>query len=191
MYGYLPYWEMTSSVAGHVAGLHLTTLVLFSVTETKTGRLDTGATGYRRITGSIGQRLVRDAHRTGVRAEVAFTSFGLTKNHRFFAAAGQQEAAIADLATLARSLGADGINVDVEQLDPTQTQAYAAFVGRLRATLTAELRASRVTVATGSGPRGATMASAVAAAGAAPRLPHGLRLSPSGLTARCLRTAGQ
>ncbi|HEY8818690.1 MAG TPA: hypothetical protein VIM25_07715, partial [Candidatus Limnocylindrales bacterium] len=66
VFGFVPYWEMVSGIADDVARTDLTTLALFSVTHTKAGAIDTGQTGYKRITGDIGTRLIREAHDRGV-----------------------------------------------------------------------------------------------------------------------------
>jgi hypothetical protein len=84
LYGYLPYWQMTSSMASYLRGSPVSTLLLFSVAARKTGAINTAQTGYRRITGSIGQTLIADAHRRGTRVELVFTSFGADKNAQFF-----------------------------------------------------------------------------------------------------------
>ena len=62
LFGFVPYWEMNDGIAEHLAKTPLTTLALFSVTHTKSGKLDTGQTGYKRITGATGERLIREAH---------------------------------------------------------------------------------------------------------------------------------
>ena len=63
VFGFVPYWEMNGDIAAHLAKTPLTTLALFSVTHTKDGAIDTKQTGYKRITGSIGDA----AHQRGAR----------------------------------------------------------------------------------------------------------------------------
>jgi len=84
LYGYLPYWQMTDSMATYVEHSPVSTLLLFSVTARRTGAINDTATGYRRIAGPIGQRLIDDAHRRGASVELVFSSFGADKNARFF-----------------------------------------------------------------------------------------------------------
>ena len=166
LFGFVPYWEMNGDIAAHLERTPLTTLALFSVTTTKTGKINTSQLGYRRITGPIGKQLIREAHDRGVGVQLVFTSFGTARNARFFTSEAVQDAAIASLVALAARIHVDGINVDVEQIDVEQLPPYAAFVGRLRAALRAEIPDGQVSVATGAGPRGAPMAAAAAAAGA-------------------------
>lgn len=166
LYGYLPYWEMDDSIADHLAVTPLTTLALFSVTDTGKGALDTRQTGYKRITGDPGARIIREAHDRGVRVELVFTSFGGARNRAFFADEARQDATIAALVALASELGLDGINVDIEGLDPLSVGEYGSFVERLRVAVMAVDPGDRVTVATQANSLGAAMAAAAVAAGA-------------------------
>jgi hypothetical protein len=169
VYGYLPYWEMDATIGAHLATTQLTTLALFSVTNRTSGALDTGQNGYKRITGVLGGQLVGEAHGRGVRVELVFTSFGATHNKRLFGgstASGRQAILIRELVGLAGRIGADGINVDVEQIDDALIPAYGDFVGQLRTALRAARPKAQVSVATTANERGAAMALAATAAGA-------------------------
>jgi spore germination protein YaaH len=166
VYGYVPYWEMDDDIASHVAETDLTTLALFSVTQSRSGALAKGEPGYRRITGPIGRQLVAEAHDRGVRVELVFTSFGEAKNRAFLADRKAQDRTIDALVALAADRGFDGINVDIELLDPLDVPAYGEFVGRLRSALLAAIDDGTVSVATGAAVRGTAMAAAAAAAGA-------------------------
>jgi spore germination protein YaaH len=166
VFGFVPYWEMTNGIAEHVARTDLTTLALSSVTHTKDGAIDTKQTGYQRITGAIGQRLIREAHARGVAVQLVYTSFGTARNARLFISTTLQDATIRSLVALAVKLGVDDIDVDVEKLDLELVEAYGAFVGRLRSALVAAIPDGQVSVATGAGRTGAAMAVASASAGA-------------------------
>jgi hypothetical protein len=166
VFGFLPYWEMNGDIAGDVAGKDLSTLALFSVTNTKTGTIDTTQTGYKRITGAIGRQLIREAHDRGVAVQLVYTSFGKPRNKRFFASTTVQDATIEALVALAARIGVDGINVDIEQLEDALVPAYGAFVGRLGDALRAEKAGAQVSAATGAALTGAAMARAAADAGA-------------------------
>jgi hypothetical protein len=169
VYGYLPYWEIDASIAGHLAATDLTTLAVFSVTNRTNGTLDTVQNGYKRITGAIGAQLIREAHGRGTRVELVFSSFGTTHNGRLFSgasAAKRQATLIGELVGMTGRLGVDGINVDVEQIDDLLIPAYGGFVERLRTALTAAHPKAQVSVATTANERGAAMALAATAAGA-------------------------
>jgi spore germination protein YaaH len=166
VYGFLPYWEMDDTIAAHVRKTDLTTLGLFSVTHRRSGALATGQTGYKRIVGSLGKQLIRDAHRRDRRVELVYTSFGETKNRRFYAEPKAQARWIKELVELVDEVGADGINVDVELLPADLVPAYGSFVGRLRAALVERLPKAQLSVATQANETGAAMAVAAAEAGA-------------------------
>lgn len=166
VYAYVPYWEMDESIADHVAGTSLTTLGLFSVTNTTDGQLDATQPGFAAIVGPVGRRLVADARERGVRVELVYTSFGSERNDRFFADGDLQDATIDALVGLTTELALDGVNVDVEALPIAHLAAYGAFVGRLRDALTAADPAAQVSVATAAAERGVAMASVAALAGA-------------------------
>jgi spore germination protein YaaH len=166
LYGFLPYWEMRDGIAEHLADTPLTTLALFSVTHTGKGAINTGQRGYRLITGETGDRLIREAHERGARVELVYSSFGVARNRKLFEDTARQDAVIASLVALVGETGADGIDVDVEALDPTLVPAYGGFVRRLREAVRAANPGHQVSAATGAGALGAAMAVAAADAGA-------------------------
>jgi hypothetical protein len=165
-FGFLPYWEIDDSIAAHLRATDLTTLALFSVTNTPSGAIDTKQNGYQRITSDVGAQVIREAHERSVRVELVFTSFGLEANRGFFADLRLQDATIAALVGLVRDLGLDGVDVDVESLDPELVPAYGAFVGRLREAVVVADSTDRISVATSASLLGAAMAAAAAEAGA-------------------------
>jgi hypothetical protein len=166
LYGFLPYWEMDATIADHLATTPLTTLALFSVTDTAKGALNTKQTGYKRITGDLGARIIHEAHGRGVRVDLVFTSFGSARNDAFFADETRQDATIAALVALVGDLGLDGICVDVEGLDPMSLVEYGSFTRRLHDALIAADPGDRVTAATSGSALGASMAATAVAAGA-------------------------
>jgi putative cell wall-binding protein len=166
VYGYLPYWEIDAGTDAYLRYDLLSDIALFSVAVSSTGTLDTGARGYGTVTGSTAATIVQHAHAAGVRVDLTFTSFGLSKNTAFFGSASAQATAIAALAGLVKSEGLDGVAVDVELLANTDFAAYGVFVGKLRAALRASNPAARVSVATNGSLSGAGMAIQALANGA-------------------------
>ncbi len=167
LYGFLPYWEMDNeAIAEHVAGTPLTSLGLFSVTHTAKGAINTSQRGHTMISGDVGSRLIREAHDRGVRVELVYTSFGGPRNRRLLESDTLQATVIASLVAYAANLGVDGINVDIEALDPTLVPAFGGFVEDLRAAIHALDPAHTVSVSTGAHALGAAMALAAATAGA-------------------------
>lgn len=166
LFGFVPYWEMNGDIAAHLAKTPLTTLALFSVTHTRTGALNTSQLGYKRITGSIGKQLIREAHDRGTAVQLVYSSFGTGRNERFFGSLQIQDTTIEALVALVTRTGVDGINVDIEQLGIGLMPAYGSFVGRLRDALRRVHAKALVSAATGAGPNGAPMAVAANGAGA-------------------------
>jgi spore germination protein YaaH len=165
VYGFVPYWEMDETIAEHVGATDLTTLGLFSVTHRRNGSLD-DQNGLRRIRGAVGQAMIRAAEERGTRVEIVYTSFGGTKNRRFYDEPKAQDRWIGEIVDLVEELGIDGINVDVEALPIDLVPQYGAFVGRLRTALRDRLPDAQVSVATQANEVGAAMAAMAAAAGA-------------------------
>jgi chitinase len=166
LYGFVPYWEIDGTIARHIEATDLTTIALFSVTNTTKGAIATRQNGYRRISGPIGRQIIREAHQAGRRVDLAYTSFGRDRNASLFAATDVQDKVIVSLVALRKELGVDGIAVDVEQIDDLDIPAYGAFIGRLRTALRADHPGATVTVATTAGPQGAALAAAANLAGA-------------------------
>jgi spore germination protein YaaH len=166
VYGFVPYWEMDHTIAAHLAKTDLSTLALFSVTHDRTGKMATNQNGYRKITGDLGRQLIREAHQRKTRVELVYTSFGATKNQRFYADEAAQATWIAALVDFVDEHDLDGVNVDVESLDGEDIDAYAAFVGHLRAALRDRNAKWQVSVDTTGGAKGIAMAAAASAAGA-------------------------
>lgn len=167
LYGYLPYWEMDDpGIVDHVASLPLTTLALFSVTHTGKGAINTNANGHAWVTGATGRALIAGAHGRGTRVELVYSSFGQARNQRLLGDTALQAKVIEGLVAFVRDLGVDGINVDIEAIDPMLVPAYGTFVSDLRATARAADPDLTVSVATGAHALGAAMAVAAAGAGA-------------------------
>lgn len=152
LYGYLPYWQMTATMADYLRNVSLTSLELFSVSANRTGTINRGQTGYKRITGAIGARLIAEAHGRGQRVELVFSSFGFARNTGLFGASmlpsfdprlrGRLDAieppriemarTVRGLVSLVSRLGLDGINVDAEQVSPAAYDGFSAFITALR-----------------------------------------------------------
>jgi hypothetical protein len=175
LYGYLPYWQMTASMADYLAEVPVSSLELFSMTAASNGGLVRKETGYRRITGPIGARIIHEAHARGQRLDLVFTSFGYAKNDVLFGRPGISDTAepgparwdrtATELVAMARRLGVDGINVDVELIDGDAFEGYTAFLATLRSRLKVAIPHARLSVATMTSNAGADLARAAIAAG--------------------------
>ena len=188
LYGYLPYWQMSSTMADYLQGVSVTSLELFSVNANRTGTINRGQVGYKRITGAIGARLIADAHARGQRVELVFTSFGFDRNAALFgattpaafdlhvrgpldsvgpgAARVEVRRTVRGLVSLVSRLGLDGINVDAEQVSPAAYEGYSAFISELRRALDGVNPRLRLSAATMASRAGANLAGVALAAGA-------------------------
>jgi spore germination protein YaaH len=157
---------MDDTIVSHLAATRATTVALFSVTHTKTGDLAMTQPGARRIDGPIGRSIIADVHAHHRRVDLTYTSFGQGRNHTLLGSPQLQQRVIDGLVALKADLGVDGIAVDVEQVELGDVPAFGGFVQGLRAALVAADPQATVTVATGAGPAGASMALAATLAGA-------------------------
>ena len=187
VYGFVPYWEMDAGIAEHLAETDLSTLALFSVTHRSSGRMQDNQTGYKRITGDLGQRLIRQAHERGTRVELVYTSFGEAKNRAFYGSDKAQSRWIKELVDFTEEQGFDGINVDVELLPADLVPAYGAWVGRLRTALRERLPDAQVSVSTTGGHTRRRDGRRCERCRGGSHLPHGLRLPLAGLASRVPR----
>ncbi|HSL97160.1 MAG TPA: glycosyl hydrolase family 18 protein [Candidatus Deferrimicrobiaceae bacterium] len=173
LYGFLPYWVMPEIDGRYLRRAPVSTLALFSVAAARDGTLRTGQLGYRRIVGETGAGIIRAAHERGMAVDLVFTSFGERRNERFFDRDGGGPAStdapwqqtVEELVTLVDELGLDGINVDIERLDPLDRPAYTAFLITLGETLRASNPKARLSVATEASERGAGNAAAAVLGG--------------------------
>lgn len=175
VFGYLPYWEMNAGTVDYLATTSLSTLAMFSVGPTADLSSIGHDNGYRAITSDRGAAIIAAAKARGVRVELVFSSFVASRNRTLFglvvdgSTAGPdavRQHMAAALVALAMSVGADGVNVDVENFDGTQLPGYAAFIGDIRTQLDAAGPGRSLSVATTAGPLGAAMAAAAIGAGA-------------------------
>ena len=117
------------------------------------------------MTGSIGRSVIAAAKARGVRVEICFTTFGVTKNATLFGDPARRAKVIAELRALVGQLGADGVNVDAELIEGIWFDEYGLFLRDLRAALRADDPTATVSVATNANVSGARMARRAADAG--------------------------
>jgi hypothetical protein len=178
---------MNTTMAAYLARVPLTDLELFSVSAGQNGALHKTEVGYRRITGAIGTRLISEAHARGQRVQLVFTSFTYEKNTPFFGRASldptDDRRGVPRLATpagtatlpwqrtskelvdLAKQLGVDGIDVDVELIPGFGYEGYTDFLLDLRGRLDAAIPSAKLTVATMANRAGADLARAAIVGG--------------------------
>ena len=139
LYGYLPYWEMDDPGSPSTSRHRRSRRSRCSASPTRRrGRSTPSARGYGIVTGDVGPA----AHRRGPRARDP-RGARLHELRRRRGTGGCSRTRRCRRPSSSRSsrssgeLGVDGINVDIEALDPLLVPAYGAFVGDLRAALVA------------------------------------------------------
>lgn len=123
VYGYHAYWtgsplDLDFSRLTHVA--------VFNVGLNSDGTLSDTS----RWT-AVATDLVPLAHSHGVKVHLCMTSFSDTETNAVLSSPSRRATAIAALAELVDSYGADGVNVDIEGLDLDQKQNMVSFIDEL------------------------------------------------------------
>ncbi len=165
VFGYLPYWEIDSTVDAYLRYDVLDTIALFGVAFRTDGSLNTADASYKAVTGPTAAAIVQHAHAAGDRVVMTFESFNADHNAQFLSDPHAQTAFIANAIALIRQLGLDGVSIDIEGLSGTYFAAYGTFVGAVRQAVLTYDPAGQVSVATNSNGSGAKMATAAAANG--------------------------
>jgi len=166
VFGYLPYWEIDSSVDAYLRYDVLSRIALFGVAFRTDGSLNTADQSYKILTGATAATIVQHAHAAGVRVVMTFESFNADHNGQFLSDEQAQGTFIANAIALLRQLGADGLSIDMEGLSGSYFPQYGTFVGAVRQAVHAYDPAAEVSVATNSATSGAQMAAAAASNGA-------------------------
>jgi len=165
---YLPYWMSNAGFQGAPAfdpatdpwirDRRITDLVLFSVGIRRDGALKLDEANARFVLGPAATRIIRAAHRQGIRVLVSFVSGGYDNNAALFRDMRAAQRFVREAAALVALRGLDGADMDVELIKKPYFRNYARTAGLLKARLRLQDPASRVTVATNGAKSGATMA---------------------------------
>jgi spore germination protein YaaH len=165
VFGYLPYWEIDSTVDAYLRYRVLSTIALFGVAFRADGSLNTTDSSYRIVTGSTAATVIRHAHAAGVRVVMTFESFNADHNAQFLSDTKAQSTFIANAIALLRRTGVDGLSLDIEGLSRTWFPQYGQFAGAVREAVMAYDPAAQVSVATNGALSGAQMAAAASTNG--------------------------
>jgi len=173
---YLPYWMSNASFQGAPAfdpatdpwirHRRITDLVLFSVGIRRDGALKLDEANARFVLSPAATRIIRAAHRQGIRVLVSFVSGGYGNNDALFRDMTAAQRFVREAAALVALRGLDGADLDVELIKKPRFANYARTAGLLKAALRLQNPAARVTVATNGAKSGATMARMALSAGA-------------------------
>lgn len=166
VFGFLPYWEVDSTVDAYLRYDLLTTIAFFSLTYRTDGSVDTSASGYLGYTGATADTIIAHAHAAGVRVVPTIQAFSTASRRTLLSDLTAQTVAIRQTVDLMRLRGADGVNVDIEAMPSSLLGAYGTFIANLRSAVIAFNPLAQISVATGADSWGAQMAKTALANGA-------------------------
>ncbi|MEX1171050.1 MAG: glycosyl hydrolase family 18 protein, partial [Chloroflexota bacterium] len=153
IFGFLPYWELDSSLVLDYS--RLSTIAFFGVgasaagnlEKTKDGKATVGWSGW---TSSRMTSVINEAHRNNTRVVLTVQSFGwsdagLTKQKSLLGSATARANLAKQVATAIRDRGADGVNLDFEPLASGYGDQFVDLVKRIRKELDAVQKGYQLT----------------------------------------------
>jgi spore germination protein YaaH len=153
VFGYLPYWALTSAQLQHLDYGLVSTIAYFGVPLTSAGNLQAG-TGWDGWTSSAMTSVINAARQRGVKVVLTVTMMGwsgTTAMETLLNSATNRANAVNKIVAAVKSRGADGVNVDFEPVPSSLRSQFTAFVRQLKAGLVAQGAGSYLTVATMAG----------------------------------------
>jgi spore germination protein YaaH len=158
VFGYLPYWSLSS--AGALDYGLLSTIAYFGVAARSDGTLarttnGTPTPGWAGWTSSTMTSVTNQAHALGVRVVLTVTMMSWSGDYSemtaFLNSPSARARLIGEIAGAVRDRGADGVNLDWEPVPTSLRSQYTAFVREVKQGLAAAGAGSYVTVATMAG----------------------------------------
>ena len=153
IFGFLPYWELDSSLVLDYA--KLSTIAFFGVGASAAGNLEKtkdgkATVGWAGWTSSRMTTVINDAHRNNTRVVLTVQSFGwsdagLTKQKSLLGSATARQNLAKNIATAIRDRGADGVNLDFEPLASGYGDQFVDLVKRVRKELDAVQKGYQLT----------------------------------------------
>ena len=142
VYGYVPYWTASKKTWDYQG---LTDLALFSVGASDSGAL-TSTTFWR---SSQARMLIDEAHRHGIKVELAITNFDPASLHTLLSSSAAVNTLVAALVKEALvTQPGDGLSIDFEGLRSADRSALVEFIRKLRAAMKAMRSDSQLSLAT-------------------------------------------
>ncbi|HUH16855.1 MAG TPA: cell wall-binding repeat-containing protein [Methylomirabilota bacterium] len=180
--GFLPYWKLDGTTRAALRYDLMSTIAYFSIGVQPNGYLQRGTAanptaGWTNWNSSAMSQVINAAHSRGVKVVPTITmmawDYDFTDMSTLLNSATNRSRLVADVVTIVRNRGADGVNVDFEPVPTSLRSQFTTLVRELKAGLVAAGVGSYVTVDTMAG--AATWStgydvSALSAAGAADAL---------------------
>ncbi len=142
VFGYIPYWTATKKTWDYRG---LTDIALFSVGASDKGTL-TSTTFWR---GKDARAIIDEAHKQGVKVELAVTNFDPTSLHNLLSSPAAVDSLVTALVEEALTTQpGDGLSIDFEGLRAADRDALVVFITKLRAAMKAKRADSQLSLAT-------------------------------------------
>ncbi len=158
--GFLPYWKLDSATRAALRYDLMSTIAYFSIGVQPNGYLQRGTSanptpGWTNWNSSAMSQVISAAHSRGVRVVPTITmmawDYDFTDMSTLLNSATYRSRLVADVVTIVRNRGVDGVNVDFEPVPTSLRSQFTTLVRELKAGLVAAGVGSYVTVDTMAG----------------------------------------
>jgi spore germination protein YaaH len=155
VFGYLPYWALSSSLRQYLRYDLVSSIAYFSVPVNSDGTISTTGTGWSGWVSADLTDVINRAHQRGVRVVMTATMMAWNGDYSAMStllnsSTNRQRLATA-LAAAVKARNADGINLDFEPVPNSLQSQYTTFVRQVKASLVAAGAGSYLTVAVTGG----------------------------------------
>jgi len=155
VYGYLPYWALSSSLLSHLEYELVSTIAYFGIPVTDAGRLATTGVGPSGWSSSLMTTVINQAHAAGVSVHLTVTMMAWDLDYAAMTAlltsATNRTRLATEIAAAVKARNADGVNLDFEPMPNSLEASYTAFVRDVKAALLRAGGGSTLTVAATGG----------------------------------------
>jgi chitinase len=153
--GFLPYWMLDATTLSQVRYDLLSTIAYFGIAAGSNGTLTQTGSTWSGWTSSALTGVINAAHARGVRVVPTITFMAWDGNYgpmgTLLNNATNRARLVGQIATLVKSRGADGVNVDFEPVPTSLRSSFTTFVRELKAGMVRVGARSYVTVDTMAG----------------------------------------
>jgi spore germination protein YaaH len=155
VFGFLPYWEVSSS-STTIDYSRISTIAYFGVGAAANGSLEktnkdgSTTTGWNGWTSSALTNIINKAHQNRTRVVLTIQSFawsagGASKQKALLGSSTARAALARNIAVAVRDRGADGVNLDFEPIASGYADEFVALVKRVRTELNAVAKGYQLT----------------------------------------------
>lgn len=155
VYGYLPYWALTSAQLANLDYELLSSIAYFSVGAASDGTLGKSSPGWSGWNSSAMTEVISKAHQHGVRVVLTVTmmawNYNFTAMSTLLNSATNRDRLATEIASAVKARNADGVNLDFEPMPNSLEAQYTTFVRKVKSELLRLGAGSYLTVATTGG----------------------------------------